>query len=184
MLSLKFTENKHFQYRFNFIRDIFVILGIFATAGSLVFAGLQLSDNRKIASANFVNTIYQQFNSDKYNNIVLAIEGDNTIHTSTYPILKPKGQFTDSDLDEYISNFDNIANLWQDGLVDERMAYNEFAYDAEKAWCNNDIRNYIFESRKADGNYTGYKAFYSALENMTKQFLKDDRKTCSDLDKE
>lgn len=181
---LSFTGKKGFQNKFNFIRDIFVILGIFATAGSLYFLGIQTAESRKVASADFVNTIYQQFNSDKYKNITLAIEGDNTFHTSNYPILKPKGQFTPSDVDEYISNFDNVANLWQDGLVDGKMAYNEFDYDAEKAWCNKDIYNYIMESRKEDGNYTGYKAFYSAFEQMTKQFLTIDKKACADLDKE
>jgi len=30
------------------------------------------------------------------------------------------------------TNYDQVARLWQDGLVEERMAYGEFSYEAEK----------------------------------------------------
>jgi hypothetical protein len=184
MSKLSFTDSKHFQDRFNFIRDILLIIGVFFTGGSMLYAGIQTADNRKVASATFVNNIYQQVNADRYNNIILAIEGNDTVHESSYPILKPKGQFTSSAIDDYISNFDNVANLWQDGLVNERMAYSAFSYEAEKAWCNNDIHNYILDSRKADNIASGYRAFYYDFEVMTKRFLAIDGKTCADMDKE
>lgn len=150
----------------------------------MLYAGIQTADSRKVTSATFVDNIYQQFNSDRYNKIVLAIEGDDTNHPSSYPILKPKGQFTSSTLDDYLGNLDNVASLWQEGVVDEKMAYSAFSYEAEKAWCNNDIRGYIFASRKADKIATGYRAFYNDFEIMAKRFLANDGKTCADLDKE
>lgn len=151
----------------------------------MLYAGMQTADNRKIASANFVHTISNDLNTDRYRSITTAIGSYETLHPSNTQILKDKGgQFTEADIDDYISKFDEIADLWRDNLVDEQMAYNEFSYSAEKAWCNNDVRNYIKDSRKADKIYTGNKAFYIAFEMMTRRFLVIDGKTCSDLDKE
>jgi len=56
------------------------------------------------------------------------------------------------------TNYDQVARLWQDGLVEERMAYGEFSYEAEKIWCNEDIQKFILDSKKRDGHLRGYQS--------------------------
>ena len=139
-----------------------------------------LEDNRKIASANFVLQIEQRLNGNRYDNITAAIE-DNK---STWPLLKPRGKFTESNIEDYIGNYDEVGTLYKDGLINESLAYDDFSYDVEKAYCNKDIYNYIQDLRKQDGDLTGPQAFYCDFEHLAKIFLAKDKKTCADLDKE
>src|SRR5260221_469455 len=133
---------------------ILSLLSFIVAMGTLFYTGVQanllqrqLKDTRKLESAKFVNNISHYLNSGSYNAIVSAIGSDDVFHDSKTPILKDSGgKFTEKDINNYISNFDSIANLWQEGLVDNQMAYNQFSYNAEKAWCNNDIRDYIISS--------------------------------------
>jgi hypothetical protein len=70
------------------------------------------------------------------------------------------------------------------GIIDKNMAYDELSYDAEKAWCNKDVRKIIADARKADKIYSGPKAFYSGFEEFAKFSLSKDKKKCSDVDEE
>jgi hypothetical protein len=64
------------------------------------------------------------------------------------------------------------------------MAYYEFGYDLEKAWCSQDVQKLIATARKADNNTCGPNCFYIGFENMAKYSLSRDKKSCSDMDKE
>jgi hypothetical protein len=64
------------------------------------------------------------------------------------------------------------------------MAYNEVSYDLEKAWCNNDVQDFITHERKADKNLSGPDAFYIGFEELSKYSLTRDKKTCADMDNE
>src|SRR5689334_1876787 len=124
MFSLSFASNKSFQNKFNFIRDIIVILGIVATVFSIFYAAQsasyagaqakylaqQTADQRKVSSADFVDKITQELSGNRYVAFINAIEGDSTTDTSTYPILQSSGgQFTDSDIDDYVSKLDTVG---------------------------------------------------------------------------
>jgi len=76
MAFLKFVESKGFQSRFNFIRDLLVIAGIALTGLSLFFAAAALRDTQKVNSAQFVLNMSHNLNEDRYQNIALAIMGD------------------------------------------------------------------------------------------------------------
>ncbi len=191
-----YVESKAFQTWFGLLKDIGIVAGIFFAAISLLYSGRQtgimgeqVANQLKIASANYVVQISTTLDGPQFVPIITAIEGgkDNTLHMHNYPILKSNnkgGQFTPSDIDYYLGKLDAIGNLWQSNLVDQRLAYNEFGYDAEKAWCNDDVRNYILGVRKADKNFANDKSFYSSFETLTQSFFNYDGKSCNDLDKE
>jgi len=49
------------------------------------------------------------------------------------------GDFRDLEIEQYISVFEDIGYLVEGNLIIGKMAYNEFSYDLEKAWCNADV---------------------------------------------
>lgn len=71
-----------------------------------------------------------------------------------------------------------------DNVISAEMAYNELGYEMEKAWCNEDVRNYIEHSRTVDKNKSGPNAFYIGFEKLAKYSLGRENKTCPDMDKE
>lgn len=192
MPSSKTSGIHSFQAKFNIVRDVIIIIGVFFAGGSMLYAGNQtkivgeqLAETRKVTSAEFTHELNVDLDNTQYDDLVTAIEGDNSPHPGSYPILKTSGgQFSKGYIDGYVSKLDDVSNLWQDGLIDEHTAYNEFAYNMEKTWCNADIQKYILSERKTDGNFVGDKAYYSAFQNMAMRFLTLDNKQCSDLDKE
>jgi hypothetical protein len=84
---------------------------------------------------------------------VITTEIQNYDHN--HPLLSYKdggrgGKFRYLEIEQYISNFEDIGYLIQDNIVMSKMAYDHFSYDVEKAWCNADVQQIIHEARKAD----------------------------------
>lgn len=75
-------------------------------------------------------------------------------------------------IEDYISNFEDIGILMKDNLVSEKMAYLNFGYDAEKAWCNRDIQQIISNERKGD---TGPDPYYANFQYLANDFFAKDR---------
>ena len=117
-------------------------------------------------------------NKAKFDKLSAAIDE----HKCNYKILH--GKFSERLLDDYICTFETLGNLVQDNIITKEMAYNEGGYELEKTWCNQDVQNFIQESRKADKNISGPTAFYIGFEQMAKYSLYRDKKTCSDMDDE
>ena len=141
-----------------------------------------LSDNNKIASANFVLEISKKLDAPRYDKILKAIE-DNPGDYSIIGI-HSKRKFYSAEVEDYIGNFETVGDLMRDKIVNKNMAYDELGYDAEKAWCNRDVQKVITDARKADGIYSGSKAFYAGFEEFAKFSLSKDKKRCEDMDKE
>jgi len=189
MRFLKFTEHKSFQDKFNFVRDCLVIFGGAIALIGLFFTFCTFHQTKEIASAQLVDKIMQRLDSSQYDSITTAIEGngdDTQPQPSNYPIWKRYGgQFSYSDIAAYINNFDEIYNLYDRGLIDTKLAYMEFGYDAEKAYCNNNIKNLIISDRQTDPDKTyNYKTSWYGFEQLAISFLKIDNVPCSALDKE
>jgi hypothetical protein len=63
------------------------------------------------------------------------------------------------------------------------MAYNEFSYDLEKAWCNADVQRVVADARKADKSVTRQTdAIYGEFEKLARGYLAREAETCEDLD--
>lgn len=175
-----------------------LIQGIAVIAG-LVFAGYQLrelviqnkiqSDTLKTTqlaeSANLTLQLENEPGSSKYNDILTAIQ-DNP---QTYPILDIKdggksGQFTSDDVEGYLGDFEDIGIMVRNNVLLPDMAYDDFAYEFEKTWCNNDIQYVINNDRKLDRDLTKPNRFWDNFEYLSKIFFQKDNKTCADMDKE
>ena len=156
---------------------IFVGYQIKSQSESIQIQNKSLQDNQKVNSANFVLKISDELDK-KYSKISHAIDE----HESNYKLL-PK-RFSERQLDDYISTFETLGNLVHENVITKEMAYNELGYDLEKAWCNQDVKKYINDSREADKNISGSTAFYMGFEEMAKYSLSRDKKTCSDMDQE
>jgi hypothetical protein len=68
-------------------------------------------------------------------------------------------------------------------LIIGKMAYNEFSYDVEKAWCNADVQSVIADARKADKAITRQTdPIYGGFEKLARSYLAREGETCKDLD--
>lgn len=181
---LKGTKWSTFKEIIGVTQTLTIIVGFFVGLFGLYYAarqvGLQskaLMDGNKIASANFILQISNKLDGPDYNDIITAIEDNN----SNYSLLK---KFTYGQVEDYIGNFETVGYLIRDKLVDPTMAYNELGYDVEKAWCNKDVQKIITQAREDDKLSSGPAAFYSGFEELAKFSLAKDSKNCKDMDNE
>ena len=127
-----------------------------AVIGGIVFAVWQLLEIRKqtsvqaetlkrtqqTASADLVLKLRATLDEGKFAKLVADIQN----HDHSYPLLSRSdggnkgGKFRDLEIEQYISVFEDIGYLVEGDLIIGKMAYNEFSYDIEKAWCNADIQ--------------------------------------------
>ena len=168
----------------NVLQTFSLIFGIFfigyqikSQSESLQLQNKSLQANQKVNSANFILKISNDID-EKHSKIMSAIDN----HESNYKLFP--NRFSYKQLDDYISHFETIGNLVQENVITKEMAYNEFAYIMEKAWCNQDVRNFINDSRIFDKNIPESNIYYIEFEKMAKYSLLKDNKTCSDIDKE
>ena len=123
----------------------------------------------------------ERVESDKLRDIQIAIED----HDSSFPILKTidnskTGQFTRRQIEEYIDQLDDVGLLSEKNLLIDGVTIAPFPMTL-KAWCNNGVQQLIKKERAADNSPDG---FYFHFETLAKKFLKDDQKTCADVDKD
>jgi len=70
------------------------------------------------------------------------------------PVLKQHGgNFTDDDLDGYLGIFDSLNDLYEKGMIDKDLFYNEYSYDAEKLYDNAEVRSYLKDIRKEEADF-------------------------------
>jgi hypothetical protein len=109
-------------------------------------------------------------------------------HASNFPLVSrgKKGKTykgSDADPEAYISELDELASFVHDNLIIYKMAYQEFAYDIEKAWCNNDVRKIIQEARAKDKSTTAKDdPMYADFEKLANEYLTKEGQSCKDLD--
>jgi hypothetical protein len=182
-------DNKYW----NDVREILGLVQSIAVICGVVFAIWQISlvheqvkiqtniqsDNKKIASANYLLDLSKRLDAPKYERILKAIGYNN----KDYPILKEHGgKFRPEEVDTLLGFYDTIGNLYKEKLIEKEMAYNEFSEDFESAWCNKSIQRYITEIRKKDNVTDTSKAYFFQFETLTKEFLATDQRTCDDLE--
>lgn len=121
---------------------------VLASVGATIFAGFQLRALRLQNSADLSLRLDQELNTRINQNLEDALDSD-----PTTPILKrPKGggKFTVVQLDNYLSEYETLADLYQNDLITCRMIYNEFSYDLETAYKNKDVMAEVAEERQED----------------------------------
>ena len=155
------------------MQSVAIILGVCVALWQLQIQNETLQATKEIESGKFMLELSKNMDADKYASLIDAIEG----HDANFHILKNQGgKFSDNDVEDYIGNFETIGYLETRKLIDLKMAYNEFSYDVEKAWCNQDVKNHIVEVRKQDST------FFANFESLALAFLKEDkRENCKNL---
>lgn len=145
---------------------------IFATVVLAFFTGFQgweilgqRNDSQKVSSATLALQFDQRLNQGTNPQISNAVE------TPSVPILQPKGQFTTSQLEEWLGEYDTIGELYAEGLINSRMAYDLFSYDAKLAYQNPEIMGYLKTMRVKVHDPTLYDKF----DYIAQVFLSDER---------
>jgi|GEM_PF-735462 len=74
------------------------------------------------------------------------------------PILKVHGgKFTEDDLEGYLGIFDALSDLYEKGMINKELFYNNYSYDIEKAYDNSEVQSYLKELRKTEADdYIGF----------------------------
>jgi hypothetical protein len=121
-----------------------------------------------------------KLDGDRYAKITNEIQGN----ASAHPLTRARGgKFNDSDVEQYIVNFEDIGYLVQENVIVAQMAYNHFSYDVEKAWCNTDVRRIVQAARKADKSITATSdPLFGNLENLATNYLRKEQQICKNLD--
>jgi hypothetical protein len=160
--------------------SISVIVGVIAAIVSVIVAGKTLKQTQGAASATLSLKLLETLEADRYKKLRDEIQMNNSSHA----LRKNRGgKFQDTDIEQYIGNFEDIGYLVQGKVIDAEMAYNHFSYDVEKAWCNADVQRVVQEARKADKSITATSdPIYGKFENLARTFLTKERQSCKDID--
>ena len=145
------------------ITNIILILGV-------IIALFQLNTNKNIESAKLMIEFNNQLRNSQFNYAKYLFAVDNNL-----PMLKPKGSFTNIQLDNFLVEWELLNLMRERNLIDDKMAYNAFAYEVEATWCNKDIQKFIMDSRKTDDS----PDLYGGFEELAKYYLKKDKLSLS-----
>jgi hypothetical protein len=96
------------------------------------------SDQRHAASAQFMLKMDETLDQPRFDKITDDIQS----HKGNFPL--PKYPNTaDADVEEYISVLDEIGYFVTQNLIEQKMAYEDYSPDVEKAWCNVTVQETI-----------------------------------------
>jgi hypothetical protein len=173
------------------LESVAVIGGIVFAVGQVLELSKQtaiqadpLKQSQQIASAGLVLQLRKTLDDAKFAKLVADIQN----YGHSYPLLSRSddgndGKFHDLDIEQYISVFEDIGYLIEGNLIISKMAYNEFSYDVEKAWCNADVQRVIADARKADKSITRQTdPIYGEFERLARSYLTREGEACKDLD--
>lgn len=146
---------------------------LYAIKTQLDTVNAQLVQQAKLASAQYILNLSDTLNSPRYTSIMDAIED----HSNNYSLRK--AGFSDDAIEDYMGHFETVGDLVQENVIDYQMAYNEFSYDAEKAYCNQDVQYEISSDRATDPTATGTAVFWQGFQSLTLRFLATDSSTCA-----
>jgi hypothetical protein len=161
-----------------------VIIGVCVAIGGFAVALRTLTQSQQIASADLALKLRATLDAAKFAKLVADIQN----HDHASPLLARSeggrgGKFRDLDIEQYISVFEDIGYLIEDDLIITKMAYDEFSYDFEKAWCNADVQRVVGDARKADKSSTRQTdPIYGHFEKLARSYLAREGETCKDLD--
>jgi hypothetical protein len=167
--------------RLNAVASIAVIVGVIAALSGVFITTQTFKQNQKTSSATLVLRLRDALDDKRYAMITADIQD----HASSYPLLRDRGgKFRDSDIEKYLGNLSEIGLLVGHQVIEAEMAYEQFSYDLEKAWCNDDLQRVIYGARRLDRSAAALtEPMYGSFEKLAKSYLARDRQSCRDIDK-
>jgi hypothetical protein len=123
---------------------------------TVLFGYFQLLDsNRAERLTNFI-TLTAQFFNPANTEIIDALE-------NVKPILQPNGQFTEAQVDSYLTYFDTIDEAYQEGLLSKAQLC-MFSYYIALTATNYEILRYIAKIRRAQP--AGSRPFFIGFDRL------------------
>jgi len=122
----------------------------------------EIEDTKLTRSADLILRYGELLDKQPNPKLRIAIE-------SGKPILKTHGgKFSPDDLESYLGIFDNLNDLYEKGMIDKALFYNEYSYDAVKLYDNAEVQSYLKELRKKEDEAD----FYLGVDKLVRQ-MKD-----------
>lgn len=163
----------------NLIALLGLIAAIFFNAEQIRGQNVTLTAQEHIASANYILKLSDELNGPRYAAIMAAIENGNE-HTPIVSGTHPP--FTQTQMENYMGNFETIGDLVQEGVINGDMAYQEFSYDTAKAWCNRDVQSQVQADIASDPSEPQQDQYWSGFRYIATYFMGKDRMTCAGYD--
>jgi len=117
----------------------------------------QIDDAKLTRSADLMLRFDALIDKPTNGRIRLAIENGK-------PILKKHGgKFSEDDLEDYLSIFDALNDLYEKGMINKDLFYNDYSYDIEKAYGNAEVQSHLKEIRKDEAD------FFSGFDSIAKE---------------
>jgi hypothetical protein len=169
----------------NVVAALAVVAAVYVARSQLISANEQLRAQSeqlraeaRTASASYVLQLSEQLYGNRFKRIMNSIES----HRGDFPLRKHG--FNDTDIYDYIGKLETIGAFVHYGVVNDTMAYDEFSFVFERAYCNREIQAGIKDAREADRVVSGPRAAYINFTDLAERSLKQDRKECKDFDNE
>ena len=143
------------------------IIGVPLVILTVLFGYFQiLEGNRAARLTNFI-TLTSRFFNPANTDIIDSIE-------NWKPILAPEGKFTEAQLDNYLSDFDTIDEVYEEGLLTEAQLC-MFSYYITLTATNKEISDYIKKIRQAQAAASKpfFIGYYRLVELVGKSRLPD-----------
>lgn len=148
--------------RWKLISKLLRILEVIAITGGVIFALVQIRDVRNNQSAQLMLEFNRSLSAPANSRLITVIENGG-------PVLKENGgEFTTTDIDQYLTIYELLNNVHEAGLITDDMLYNAFAYEVVRTYKNQEIQTYLEKIRKED------KSFFIGFESLAKSLIKVD----------
>jgi hypothetical protein len=134
-------------------------LKIIQTAGVLLASiGLFMTWHQlQLAQRSESASLGLQF--DERINKGINLEISDAIQTPSKLLEKNGGKFTERQLEDYLGQYDTLYYLYAQGLINEQMTYNLFAFDVALAHQNQEVQDYLQKVRTEAKDVTLYVGF-------------------------
>lgn len=138
---------------------------------TLIIGSLQLSENEKANKARFLLDLKNTFYSSNATNRLLIDSADDNrlviVAEKSWPgDIRPKDTYTESEVDEYIVNFDYINIFLQKGVLDLKEVDRIFGWYVRQAWVSQAIQDYLKKIRKIEPSvYQEFEKLASKLQH-------------------
>jgi hypothetical protein len=142
------------------------LVGVPLLLVSLLVGYIQIHDVAKVARLQTSISLNTEFFNPANTGIISAIEHDKPI------LIEHGGGFDDTQLDNYLGDFELIRSAFEQNLLTEDELCTSFSYFATRAANNREVHDYIEEERKTD------RGFYGGFTKIVKVVLRSKNENC------
>lgn len=155
----------------NFYKEILREVIIAIIISSLVTYWFNLKLDSRAASRDFIYDFDRTyFDNPKYRNLSIAIE-ESSVYGRGQILQSNGGQFTDYDMDDYLSLLQDLYVYGEDGLVPYDLINNQFYYYVCVTYVNKEVEGYREKLKRegfSDAGAWGFLDVFAKRLNISK----------------